>query len=63
MIRFFSGDQGDEFSFDKFGPVLAHAFQPPDGRLHVDAYKPWSVEVPIEREYYDFVWVAKPKDS
>lgn len=58
MIRFFSGDQGDEFSFDKFGPVLAHAFQPPDGRLHVDAYKPWSVEVPIEREYYDFVWVA-----
>lgn len=41
-----------------FGPVSAHAFQPPDGRLHVDADKPRSDEVSIQRGYYDLVWVA-----
>ena len=44
-IGFFSGDHGDGAPFDKFGPILAHAFAPSDGRLHVNADKPWSAQV------------------
>ncbi|XP_027338248.1 metalloendoproteinase 1-MMP-like [Abrus precatorius] len=58
IVGFYSGDHGDGFPFDKYGPSLAHAFAPMDGRLHVNADKPWSTSDPIESGYYDLVWVA-----
>ncbi|KAK7331249.1 hypothetical protein VNO77_25469 [Canavalia gladiata] len=57
-IGFFSGDHGDGFPFNRFGPILAHTFPPPDGRLHVNEDKPWSDTIPIKGRYYDLVWVA-----
>lgn len=57
-IGFFKGDHGDGSPFEKSGLVLAHAFEPTDGRLHINADELWSDEVPIEKGYYDLVWVA-----
>lgn len=40
-IGFFSGDHGDGEGFDGTLGTLAHAFSPPDGRLHLDAEENW----------------------
>ncbi|XP_068638470.1 metalloendoproteinase 2-MMP-like [Aristolochia californica] len=43
-IGFYSGDHGDGEPFDGVMGTLAHAFSPPDGRLHLDAAENWNVE-------------------
>ncbi|CAA7407683.1 unnamed protein product [Spirodela intermedia] len=43
-IGFFSGDHGDGEAFDGALGTLAHAFSPPDGRLHLDAAENWVAE-------------------
>ena len=42
-IGFFSGEHGDGEGFDGVLGTLAHAFAPPDGRLHLDADERWSL--------------------
>ncbi|KAL4185260.1 hypothetical protein AMTRI_Chr10g229840 [Amborella trichopoda] len=42
-IAFFGGDHGDGEPFDGALGTLAHAFSPPDGRLHLDAAELWVV--------------------
>ncbi|KAL6135496.1 hypothetical protein ACLB2K_067724 [Fragaria x ananassa] len=46
LISFQRGDHGDESPFDGSGGVLAHAFAPKDGRLHLDADENWSFRPP-----------------
>ncbi|MED6119439.1 hypothetical protein PIB30_011803 [Stylosanthes scabra] len=68
MIGFYRGEHGDGEPFNKFGPVLAHAFAPIDGRLHVNGYTVWSIKDPIQEaedsshnkngDSFDLVWVA-----
>ncbi|XP_068642786.1 metalloendoproteinase 2-MMP-like [Aristolochia californica] len=43
-IGFYSGDHGDGEPFDGILGTLAHAFSPPDGRLHLDAAENWNVD-------------------
>ncbi|XP_023771903.1 metalloendoproteinase 1 [Lactuca sativa] len=42
-ISFERGDHGDGYPFNGSGEVLAHAFPPPDGRLHFDADENWVI--------------------
>nr|GEV15132.1 metalloendoproteinase 1-like [Tanacetum cinerariifolium] len=42
-ISFERGDHGDGGAFDGPYGILAHAFYPPDGRMHYDAAETWSV--------------------
>ncbi|PIA40359.1 hypothetical protein AQUCO_02500211v1 [Aquilegia coerulea] len=43
-IGFFSGNHGDGEPFDGILGTLAHAFSPPDGRLHLDDAENWVIE-------------------
>ena len=42
-LSFFSKKHDDIYPFDGTGKVLAHAFFPPDGRVHFDDDEAWSV--------------------
>ncbi|KAJ6410489.1 hypothetical protein OIU84_007269 [Salix udensis] len=42
-ISFFAGDHGDGETFDGVLGTLAHAFSPPNGRLHLDSDEDWVV--------------------
>ncbi|CAA0805910.1 Matrixin family protein [Striga hermonthica] len=48
-IGWYSGDHGDGTPFDGVLHVLAHAFGPGDGRLHLDADETWTTDVRKER--------------
>ncbi|XP_021767959.1 metalloendoproteinase 1-MMP-like [Chenopodium quinoa] len=48
-IGFHSGDHGDGEPFDGELGVLAHAFSPENGRLHLDSAETWAVDFGRER--------------
>lgn len=48
-IGFYRGDHGDGEAFDGVLGVLAHAFSPENGRLHLDAAERWAVDFDKEK--------------
>lgn len=48
-IGFYRGDHGDGEPFDGVLGVLAHAFSPENGRLHLDGSEIWAVDFDRER--------------
>ncbi|KAG6606174.1 Metalloendoproteinase 1-MMP, partial [Cucurbita argyrosperma subsp. sororia] len=48
-IGFYQGDHGDGEAFDGVLGVLAHAFSPENGRLHLDAAERWAVDFEKEK--------------
>lgn len=49
-VGFYAGDHGDGEPFDGVLGVLAHAFSPEDGRLHLDAAETWAVDFEREKD-------------
>ncbi|XP_060672808.1 metalloendoproteinase 3-MMP [Ziziphus jujuba] len=56
-LGFFVGDHGDGHPFDGPLNVLAHAFAPTYGRLHLDGAEAWSLSPPPPGQI-DIVWVT-----
>ncbi|RAL44490.1 hypothetical protein DM860_011767 [Cuscuta australis] len=48
-IGFYHGDHGDGEPFDGQLGILAHAFSPENGRLHLDAAETWAVDLGQEK--------------
>lgn len=48
-IGFYQGDHGDGEAFDGVLGVLAHAFSPENGRLHLDGAETWAVDFKTEK--------------
>ncbi|OAY65927.1 Metalloendoproteinase 4-MMP [Ananas comosus] len=48
-VGFYAGEHGDGEPFDGVLGVLAHAFSPESGRLHLDAAERWAVDFDAER--------------
>lgn len=48
-IGFYSGNHGDGEAFDGVLGILAHAFSPKNGRLHLDKAETWAVDLEKER--------------
>ncbi|XP_022154823.1 metalloendoproteinase 1-MMP [Momordica charantia] len=48
-IGFYRGEHGDGEAFDGVLGVLAHAFSPENGRLHLDAAERWAVDLEKEK--------------
>ncbi|GER40708.1 matrix metalloproteinase [Striga asiatica] len=48
-IGWYNGDHGDGLPFDGVLSVLAHAFEPEDGRIHLDAAERWTTDLRKER--------------
>ncbi|RWW02086.1 hypothetical protein GW17_00034842 [Ensete ventricosum] len=44
-VGFYSGDHGDGVPFDGVLGILAHAFSPGSGKLHLDAAERWAVDL------------------
>ncbi|PUZ65184.1 hypothetical protein GQ55_3G203100 [Panicum hallii var. hallii] len=49
-VGFYEGDHGDGSPFDGEKGVVAHAYGPEDGRLHLDAAEHWTLDVDSETE-------------
>jgi hypothetical protein len=53
-ISFNQGDHWDRYPFDNKGGILAHAFYPPDGRVHLDFDEDWDETILFKTLLHEF---------
>jgi len=53
-ISFNQGDHWDRYPFDNKGSILAHAFYPPDGRVHLDFDEDWDETILFKTLLHEF---------